>query len=89
MKSKIKKAKFIKKNGFTKTKSIFIKYFNILIKVNIQYLHQKSSDEIKYIGEIKMKNELLKSVLEKVEYTKITPKDKDDFKLKLFPKIQA
>ena len=36
-----------------------------------------------------MKNELLKSVLEKVEYTKITPKDKDDFKLKLFPKIQA
>lgn len=38
---------------------------------------------------IKMKNELLKSVIEKVEYTKITPKDKDDFKLKLFPKIQA
>ena len=40
-------------------------------------------------NDIKMKNELLKSVLEKVEYTKITPKDKDDFKLKLFPKIQA
>lgn len=38
---------------------------------------------------IEMKNELLKSVLEKVEYTKIAPKDKDDFKLKLFPKIQA
>lgn len=39
--------------------------------------------------DITMKNMLLKSVLEKVEYTKITPKDKDDFKLKLFPKIQA
>ncbi len=40
-------------------------------------------------NDIKMKNMLLKSVLEKVEYTKINPKDKDDFKLKLFPKIQA
>lgn len=39
--------------------------------------------------DIKMKNELLKSILEKVEYTKITPTNKDDFKLKLFPKIQA
>lgn len=40
-------------------------------------------------NDIKMKNELLKSILEKVEYTKITPTNKDDFKLKLFPKIQA
>lgn len=39
--------------------------------------------------DIKMKNNLLKDVLEKVEYTKINPSDKDDFKLKLFPKIQA
>ncbi len=40
-------------------------------------------------SDIKMKNELLKSILEKVEYTKISPTNKDDFKLKLFPKIQA
>lgn len=40
-------------------------------------------------NDIKMKNELLKTVLEKIEYTKITPINKDDFKLKLFPKIQA
>lgn len=40
-------------------------------------------------NDIKIKNELLKSVLEKIEYTKIAPKDKDDFKLTLFPKIQA
>jgi len=40
-------------------------------------------------NDIKMKNELLKSVLQKVEYKKITPINKDDFKLKLFPKIQA
>lgn len=38
---------------------------------------------------IKMKNNLLKDVLEKVEYTKTNPSNKDDFKLKLFPKIQA
>lgn len=38
---------------------------------------------------IQIKNELLKSVLEKIEYKKITPLNKDDFKLKLFPKIQA
>lgn len=36
---------------------------------------------------IKAKNELLKSVLEKVEYLKITPESKEDFKLKLFPKL--
>ena len=36
---------------------------------------------------IELKNKLLKSILEKVEYLKINPKDKDDFKLKLYPKI--
>lgn len=36
---------------------------------------------------IEIKNELLKSVLEKVEYLKINPKDKDDFTLKLYPKL--
>lgn len=35
------------------------------------------------------KNKLLKSILEKVEYLKINPSDKEDFKLKLYPKIQA
>lgn len=34
------------------------------------------------------KNELLKSVLKKIEYTKINPCSKDDFKLKLYPKLQ-
>ena len=34
-----------------------------------------------------LKNKLLKSILEKVEYLKINPKNKDDFKLKLYPKI--
>lgn len=36
---------------------------------------------------IELKNKLLKSVLEKVTYTKINPKNKDDFKLTLYPKI--
>lgn len=36
---------------------------------------------------IELKNKLLKSVLEKVTYTKISPKSKDDFKLTLYPKI--
>ena len=40
-------------------------------------------------NDIKLKNDLLKSILEKVEYTKINPSSKDDFKLKLFLKIQA
>lgn len=40
-------------------------------------------------NDIQIKNKLLKDVLEKVEYIKINPKDKDDFNLKLFPKIQA
>lgn len=35
----------------------------------------------------KIKNQLLKSVLEKVEYLKITPKSKEDFNLKLYPKL--
>ena len=37
--------------------------------------------------DINLKNKLLKSVLQKVEYTKVNPKDKDDFKLVLFPKL--
>lgn len=36
---------------------------------------------------IEIKNKLLKSVLEKVEYLKITPKSKEDFNLKLYPKL--
>ncbi len=36
---------------------------------------------------IEQKNKLLKSVLEKVEYLKITPKSKQDFNLKLYPKL--
>ena len=36
---------------------------------------------------IELKNKLLKSVLEKVEYLKINPKNKDDFKLKLYLKL--
>lgn len=34
-----------------------------------------------------LKNKLLKSILKKIEYFKIQPKDKDDFKLKLYPKL--
>lgn len=36
---------------------------------------------------IEKKNQLLKSVLEKIEYLKIAPKSKEDFKLKLYPKL--
>lgn len=36
---------------------------------------------------IEKKNQLLKSVLEKVEYLKIAPKSKEDFNLKLYPKL--
>ena len=50
---------------------------------------EKVIDSYYETDDIKMKNNLLKDVLEKVEYTKINPSDKDDFKLKLFPKIQA
>lgn len=38
-------------------------------------------------NDIELKNKLLKSVLQKVEYIKINPKNKDDFQLKLFPKL--
>lgn len=37
--------------------------------------------------DIELKNKLLKSVLYKVDYLKINPKDKDDFKLILYPKL--
>ena len=40
---------------FVKENTSFIKYLWLFIKYNIQYLYQKSSDEIKYIGERKMK----------------------------------
>ena len=50
---------------------------------------EKVIDSYYETDNIKMKNNLLKDVLEKVEYTKINPSNKDDFKLKLFPKIQA
>lgn len=36
---------------------------------------------------IELKNKLLKSVLEKVTYSKVDPQSKDDFKLTLYPKI--
>lgn len=36
---------------------------------------------------IELKNKLLKSVIEKVTYNKVNPKDKDDFTLTLYPKI--
>lgn len=50
---------------------------------------EKVIDSYYETDNIKMKNNLLKDVLEKVEYTKINPSNKDDFRLKLFPKIQA
>lgn len=37
--------------------------------------------------DIGLKNKLLKSVLEKVAYLKVNPKNKDDFQLTLFPKL--
>lgn len=37
--------------------------------------------------DIELKNKLLKSVLYKVDYLKVNPKDKDDFKLILYPKL--
>lgn len=64
---------------------------NILqIKNNKEVLIPKIENVIDCYNEtdsIEMKNKLLKSVLEKVEYFKINPKDKDDFKLKLYPKL--
>lgn len=36
---------------------------------------------------IELKNQLLKSVIEKVTYEKINPQSKDDFKLTIYPKI--
>lgn len=44
-------------------------------------------DSYDLTNNIELRNKLLKSVLEKVEYTKITPKTKDDFQLKLYPKL--
>jgi len=37
--------------------------------------------------DIDLKNKLLKSILQKVEYKKVNPKTKDDFKLTLYPKL--
>lgn len=37
--------------------------------------------------DVSLKNKLLKSVLQKVDYTKVNPKSKDDFKLTLYPKL--
>lgn len=39
------------------------------------------------VDDIQIKNNLLKSVLEKVEYLKIAPKSKEDFNLKLYLKL--
>ena len=38
-------------------------------------------------NDIEIKNKLLKSVIEKIEYFKINPTNKDDFTLKIFPKL--
>lgn len=70
-----------------------------LKKENREILKQKNNKEIlipkieKVIDtyyetdSVEIKNQLLKSVLEKVEYIKINPSDKYDFKLKIYPKL--
>lgn len=44
-------------------------------------------DSYNETNNVKLKNDLLKSVLEKVEYLKKDPKNKEDFILKLYPKL--
>ena len=94
------KETFIKRSNYLKQQ---IKEINEKIKKieneNKKILRQKNNKEIlipkieKVIdtyyetNDIEIKNKLLKSVLEKVEYSKIRPKTKDDFKLKLYPKL--
>lgn len=59
-------------------------------KNNKQLLIPKIENVIevyKKTDSVKRRNKLLKSILEKVEYFKINPKDKNDFKLKLYPKL--
>lgn len=66
-----------------------------LLEKNIESTNKKSitSKEIKnvidayYLSDIKVKNELLKSILIKVEYNKAKHQKNDDFNIKLFPKI--
>ena len=66
-----------------------------LLKKNIEKTRKTSitSKEIKdvidayYLSDIKEKNELLKSVLFKVEYKKERNQRNDEFDIKLFPKI--
>ncbi len=48
---------------------------------------EKVIDSYYETDDINLKNKLLKSVLQKVDYIKINPKSKDDFKLILFPKL--
>lgn len=49
---------------------------------------EKVIDTYDTTNNFEFKNKLLKSVLQKVEYTKINPVDKYDFKLKLYPKLR-
>ena len=70
-----------------------------LEKENKKIINKKNSKEIvvpkieKVIesyyktNNIELKNKLLKSILQKIEYLKIAPKDKYDFKLKLYLKL--
>ncbi len=75
----------------TKQKILQKEYNDIInSKNNKEILIPKIEKVIKTYYEtdnVQLKNKLLKSVLQKVEYTKTNPKSKEDFSLKLYPKL--
>ena len=94
------KETFIERLNLSKAKiEALNNQLNILKKEAIEIMQKKNNKQIlipkieKVIdqyyktNDINLKNKLLKSVLQRVDYIKVNPKTKDDFKLKLFPKL--
>lgn len=72
-------------------KQLKIKHSELIKSINGKKVFvpkvKKVIDTYYSTDDISLKNKLLKSVLQKVEYTKVNPKSKDDFKLTLYPKL--
>ena len=94
------KETFIERLNLSKAKiEALNNQLNILKKEATEIMQKKNNKQIlipkieKVIeqyyktNDINLKNKLLKSVLQRVDYIKVNPKTKDDFKLKLFPKL--
>ena len=94
------KETFLERSNFLKHQMEDItEHIKQLEKENKQILKRKNNKKILIpkienvidtyyeVEDVELKNKLLKSILTRVEYFKINPKNKDDFKLKLYPKL--